>query len=978
MKGSLPPRNKVAAASRRCSKNAPTHLYPGVCAISIPALLSLGVALLPLATRAADLPPPAAHPVDFVKDIQPILSKSCLKCHGPEKQKNGFRVDVKSVAMKGGDTYGVAIKPGKSAESPLIRYVAGLEDDMLMPPKGDPLTPEQIGLLRAWIDQGADWPESASAKVDDPVKDHWAFKPLAKPPVPVITSPAAAASRIRNPIDAFVTAKLAEQGLTLSPEADRRTLIRRLYFILDGLPPTPEEVAAFVADTRPDAYEQLVDRLLASPRYGECWGRHWLDVIPFGETHGFEVNTPRENAWPYRDYVIQAFNNDTPYPRFMLEQLAGDTVGVDAATGFIVAAAALLPGQIGKDEESKLKARQDELNDMIAGSGGAFLGLTLHCARCHDHKFDPVSQNDYYAIQAIFAGVRHGERPLPTPDWERHKADAPAIRAKLDAAEMRLFEFEPLASTNGAKGLRRAPVNARSNVDRFAPMLARALRFTILATNENNRYEPCLDELEVFTADPRRPGNVALASAGAKVSASGTYPNSNKHRLEHLNDGAYGNDRSWISNTIGKGWVAVEFAKPETIDVVRWSRDREEVFRDRLPVDYRIEIETPEGEWRLVATSQDRAALSDKKTKPGIPPGLDGERLAAYHEAMGEATELQAKLRAVTEPPMVYAGRFEQPAPTHKLYRGDATQPREQVTPGAVTALGPPLQLPADAPERERRLAFARWLGDPRNPLPARVLVNRLWQYHFGEGIVSTPNDFGHNGARPTHPELLDWLAGEFVDSGWSIKHMQRLIVLSATWRQASAPRPEAMHKDAGSRLLWRFPPRRLDAEAIRDEMLSASGVLDLRMGGPGYSAFAPNFNYVRVYDPKPDYGPSDWRRMVYQTKVRMAQDSTFGAFDCPDAGQASPKRSRSTTPLQALNLFNSGFVTQQADLFAARLQRDSGDDVSRQVRRAFQLAFNRDPDAEESRVCETLARDHGLPTLCRVLLNSNEFLFIP
>jgi hypothetical protein len=337
-----------------------------------------------------------------------------------------------------------------------------------------------------------------------------------------------------------------------------------------------------------------------------------------------------------------------------------------------------------------------------------------------------------------------------------------------------------------------------------------------------------------------------------------------------------------------------------------------------------------------------------------------------------------AKLRSVTEPPMVYAGRFEQPAPTHKLYRGDATQPREQVMPGAVTALGPPLQLPADTPERERRLAFARWLGEPQNPLPARVLVNRLWQYHFGEGIVSTPNDFGHNGARPSHPELLDWLASEFVDSGWSIKQMQRLIVLSATWRQASAPRPEAMLKDAGSRLLWRFPPRRLDAEAIRDEMLSASGVLDLRMGGPGYSAFAPNFNYVRVYDPKPEYGPAEWRRMVYQTKVRMAQDSTFGAFDCPDAGQASPKRSRSTTPLQALNLFNSGFVTQQAGLFAARLQREIGDDAPRQVRRAFQLALNRDPDAEESSVCETLARDHGLQTLCRVLLNSNEFLFIP
>jgi hypothetical protein len=286
--------------------------------------------------------------------------------------------------------------------------------------------------------------------------------------------------------------------------------------------------------------------------------------------------------------------------------------------------------------------------------------------------------------------------------------------------------------------------------------------------------------------------------------------------------------------------------------------------------------------------------------------------------------------------------------------------------------------LPADAPERDRRVAFAKWLGDPQNPLPARVLVNRIWQHHFGEGIVNTPNDFGRNGAKPTHPELLDWLASEFVSSGWSIKHLQRLMVTSATWRQASAPNPTALQQDAASRWLWRFPPRRLEAEAIRDAMLVVSGALDLRMGGPGYSVFAPNSNYVRVYDPKPEYGPTEWRRMVYQTKVRMAQDSTFGAFDCPDAGQASPQRARSTTPLQALNLFNSGFVNQQAGLLAARLQREAGEDPAAQVRRGFRLTVLHEPDAEEARICGELAREHGLPVLCRVLLNANEFLFLP
>ncbi len=943
----------------------------------VPFFCALTIAMAP--APAKELPPPATRPVDFVADVQPLLHDTCLKCHGPEKQKNGYRVDVKSIAVKGGDTHGAAIVPGHSAESPLIKFVAGLDEDMLMPPKGERLTAEQIGLLRAWIDQGAVWPESASTPLEDPRKTHWAFQPVARPAVPAVPAPGVRV-RVRNPIDAFIAARLAEKGLTPSPEADPRTLVRRLHLILHGLPPTPRQVEAFVADARPDAYERLVEEMLASPRYGERWARHWLDVIPFGETHGFEVNTPRANAWPYRDYVIEAFNKDTPYPRFILDQLAGDTTGVDAATGFIVAAAALLPGQVGKDEESKLKARQDELNEMIAGAGGAFLGLTLHCARCHDHKFDPVTQSDYYAIQAIFAGVRHGDRPLTTPAAEEHRKDAPAIRARLETALVQLLDFEPLASADGrARSALRAPVHSRVNVDRFAPVKTQQLRFTILATSDNNLYEPCLDELEVFTAGPDR-HNVALASAGARVTSSGDYRDSTKHRLEHLNDGAYGNDRSWISNTRGHGWVQVELARPETIDVVRWGRDRELKFRDRLPVQYRIEVADDLGEWQTVAASGDRATYVDEKAAaPQIPPGLEDARLAAWHAASGAAKDLEKELRAVTEASMVYAGRFEQPGPTFKLYRGEASQRREQVGPGAVTAIGVSLHLPVEAPDRDRRVAFAQWLGDRQNPLPARVLVNRIWQHHFGEGIVSTPNDFGRNGARPSHPELLDWLADEFMSHGWSIKELQRLIVTSATWRQASAPEPKGLQKDAATRLLWRFPPRRLEAEAIHDSMLAVSGVLDLRMGGPGYSVFAPNSNYVRVYDPKPEYGPAEWRRMVYQTKVRMAQDSTFGAFDCPDAGQSSPHRARSTTPLQALDLFNSGFVNQQAELFAARLRREGGDEnLAAQIKRAFQLTVLREPAADEARVCAQLANQEGLPVLCRVLLNANEFLFIP
>jgi mono/diheme cytochrome c family protein len=895
--------------------------------------------------------PAASAAVDFLREVRPILDKHCHSCHGESKQKSGLRLDVKTAALKGGDYHAPAIQPGNAAASPLIQFVRGQHPDMLMPPKSEErLTAAEIATLTVWINEGAIWPDGVDVAQVTDKRNHWSFRPLPPP-------------TLEKSIDSFIRAKLAENGLTLNKEADRRTLIRRLYLVLHGLPPTPEEVAAFVADQDPLAFEKLVDRLLASPRYGERWARHWLDVIPFGETHGFEVNTPRDNAWPYRDYIIQAFNNDTPYPRFIMEQIAGDTVGVDAATGFIVAAAALLPGQIGKDEESKEKARQDELNDMISSAGGAFLGLTLHCARCHDHKFDPVTQQDYYAIQAIFAGVRHGERPLSSRKAEQDEREQAQLLPLLAAATHRLAGFEPLAGT----GIRE-PVHARRNIERFAPAAATKVRFTVLATSENNRYEPCLDELEVYTVDGR---NVALA---AKASASGSW-NSARHRLEHVNDGRYGNDRSWISTAKGGGWVELEWRSPAAIDTVVWGRDRLEKYQDRLPVKYRVEAFV-DGRWLSVASSDDRIATETAAISE--PRGLSG----AWQTAREEVAELEKKLRASAAGPMVYAGRFEQPGHTFKLYRGEAMQKREQVPPGAVEALGLPLRLPAETPEKERRVAFAKWLADPRNPLPARVLVNRLWQHHFGEGLVSTPNDFGLNGARPVNAELLDWLAAEFTRGGWSIKHMQRLIVTSAAWRQTSlipsSAAVTARQVDADNRLLWRFPSRRLEAEAVRDVMLATAATLDLRMGGPGYSVFAPNNNYVRVYDPKAGYGPAEWRRMIYQTKVRMAQDSTFGAFDCPDAGQASPRRARSTTPLQALNLFNSGFVTQQAQLFAARLEKDAGGGIPAQVRRAFELAFNRPPATDEAADCEQLVRDHGLAALARVIFNSNEFLFLP
>ncbi len=794
--------------------------------------------------------------------------------------------------------------------------------------------------------------------------EHWAFRPVARPAVPPISS-----GQARNPIDNFIFARLEKAGLKPSPEADRATLIRRLKFDLLGLPPTPEEIDAFVSDPAPDAYERLVERYLASPHFGERWARHWLDVVRFAESNGFEMNQPRPTAWPYRDYVIAAFNEDRPYDRFVREQLAGDALGADAATGFLVAGAW---DQV-KSPDPALTAQQraDELHDMVSTTGSAFLGLTVGCARCHNHKFDPVSMRDYYGLVAVFASVQHGERPLRSPEADQRRKEADELRRQLASLGAELQALEPLAQPKGPAG-RRLPVNARVNVERFAPVRAKFVRFVVEATNN---LEPCLDELEVFTsgAEPR---NVALASAGGKATSSGNFSAAPAlHRLEHVNDGHYGNGRSWISDEVGRGWVQVELREPALIDRVVWGRDREGVYADRLPTRYRIEVAAESGSWTVVASSADRLPFGS--AAPSVPAGLaDGEQ-ATYRRLVARRAELERRLAELERAAMVYAGRFTLPEPTRRLQRGGATQPREIIAPAALAAFGEPLKLAADAPEQQRRLALAKWITDPRHPLTARVIVNRLWQYHFGQGIVATPSDFGLNGGKPSHPELLDWLADELVTHAWSLKHVHRLIVLSATYRQAGAAHERGLAADAQDRLLWRFPPRRLEAEPLRDAVLAVSGKLDLRMGGPGFDLFEPNTNYVKVYMPKKEFGPPEWRRMIYQSKPRMQLDDTFGAFDCPDAGQIAPKRGSSTTALQALNLMNGRFLVQQAGFFGERLKREAGDDAPAQVRRGFRLAFGRSPSAEESAAAVALVRAHGLTAFCRAMLNANEFLYV-
>ena len=601
----------------------------------------------------------------------------------------------------------------------------------------------------------------------------------------------------RTPIDRFILDRLEAAGLHPSREASRVEWLRRVSFDLIGLPPTPEETAGFLADVRPDAFERVVERLLGSPRYGERWAQHWLDVVRYADTHGFEVNTERPNAWPYRDYVIGALNQDLPYDRFVREQIAGDSLGSDAATGFLVTASVLLPGQIGADDVSKRLARQDSLDEIVVNTGQTFLGLSIGCARCHDHKFDPILSRDYYAMQAFFAGVEYEEREIRNPAKEETRLEVAKIRGDLARLEL----------------------------------------------------------------------NPGLSPAAAR------------------------------------------------------------------------EVET----------------LGQRRK------------------------ELESRLKLLSASQRAFAGVFRRPDPIRRLRRGDPEQPMEAVAPGIPAVLGT-LTLSEDTPEAERRLALANWLARPEHPLTSRVLVNRIWQGHFGTGIVETPSDFGHNGARPSHPELLDWLATELIRRGGSLKAMHRLIVLSATYRQSvgeARSMAAGLKLDSGDRLLWRFPSRRLESEVIRDSMVSVSGRLDFKAGGRGFDLFNQRGG-LSGFKPVESYQGEGLRRMIYAHKVRREREAVFGAFDCPDAGQSTARRRESTTPLQALNLFNSRFTLEASEALAKRVRTESGATPKLQVRAAYRLALSRAPDADEETEAVTFLQTHGLTGFCRALFNCNEFLVYP
>jgi hypothetical protein len=787
-------------------------------------------------------------------------------------------------------------------------------------------------------------------------EESWAFRSLGSTAkLPLV------AAWGSNAVDSFISEKLIERGLTPSQPTDRATLIRRVHLTVLGLPPSPDEIDVFLNDTAPDAYNRLLDRVLSSPRFGERWAQHWMDVIRFAETWGFETNAFREQAYHYRNWLIEFLNDDLPFERFVMEQIAGDATGVDAATGFLVAGPANLPGQIGKDIESQRQARQDELDEVIKTVSEGFWGLTVACARCHDHKFDPIPQRDYYALQAVFSGLRYGHRRLRGEENLRWAQGLPATRAKL----------EGLRDEREAKRQRwnlRPSINSASQEHSFAKRTTDAIRIVINATA--NGGAPSLHEVEVWSSEEES-RNVALALNGGKPTASSYSLNANQSRHpDNLVDGRA--EFPWVADASGPAWVQIQLPGLASINRVIWKQGGAS-----FPVDYQIELINADGEWEPVADPYDQMLhLDDRRALDSIRlNGVEPEAISEILRLNREITQTEAERRRLTAGPQVFAGFFQTPENTFKLRRGDPMQRREAIGPDLPSLFGS-LNLGAESKDLDRRIALARSIASHDRPLAWRVMVNRTWQHYFGTGLVKTPSDFGFRGGDPSHPELLDWLVRRWQESGGNFKSLHRLILGSVTFQQAGQSRSKALSIDAESRWLWRFPPRLLEAESLRDAILSASGNLNLKMFGEGFNFFH-NRGGLSDYRPKVDFGEEEFRRMVYSTKMRMTSVEIFGAFNCPDAGQMTAARSQSVTPIQALNLFNSQFVVTQAKAFSDRVISTSSGDLNESGQSAIRIAFGREATAEELAELVDLAAEHGLESVCRVLLNASDFVML-
>ncbi len=996
-----------------------------VCAL----LVALLIALVGRFPAVAQAPP-------FDQTVAPLLIERCIDCHSGAKPKGKLDLTRKAAAAK-------VIVAKNLKDSVFWQRIESGE----MPPK-KPLNPAEKAIFRAWIEAGAVW----GLDPIDPIRvtsskragsDWWALQSVQQPELPQVKKK----DWPRTGIDHFILAKLEAEGLTPSPEADARMLVRRLYFDLVGLPPTDiDEVEKAWRGVDAQLQAGLVDQLLGRPQYGERWARHWLDVVRFGESHGFEHDELRRNAWPYRDWVIQALNSGLPYDEFARLQIAGDILKVNdpsaiTATGFLVAGGYDSVGQGQQSAAMKAVVRSDELEDIVGTIGQTFLGLTVQCARCHDHKFDPVRIEEYYRLSAAVAGVRHGERDITSAAWRL-------------AHEKRIAELNrEIAQLRQALDLLEKPIRAKILADRkkdekvlpaFLPKPLARWDFSRSLKDDVAGVEVKLHEGAAIKAvGLHLPGGNAYASTpplsksiNAKTLVAVVRLNDLKQRggagisLQSLDGQLFdaivfgereagrwmpGSDGFRRTRDVGGPPEAEAPSRPVHLAITYQADGTITMFRDGVAYGkpYKatgfLTLEAnksmllfglrhlPVGGNKHLAGTIVRAELYDRALTPRevaatagaitdyvadeeIDRRLEDVTRGQRHKLLRLIADASTKRGAEAPATRVYAVAPRVPEATYLLERGNPAQKGALLAPGAVAALKLPADfgLKPDASDAERRRKLAEWITDAKNPLFSRVMVNRLWHYHFGVGLVETPSDFGFNGGRPSHPELLDWLATEFARSGYSIKHMHRLIVMSATYRQASRHRPEAGKRDADNRWLWRRSPQRLEAEALRDSILAVAGQLNLQRGGPGYQDFKLTVRgATHYYNPIDTDDPALYRRSIYRTAARSGRSGFLDAHDCPDPSTVAPRRALTTTPLQALALMNGGFVLRMADRFAERLKKEAGADVRKQIGRAYELAYGRHATDEEVARVRPVVEQHGLAAFCRAVFNSNEFVYV-
>jgi Protein of unknown function (DUF1553)/Protein of unknown function (DUF1549)/Planctomycete cytochrome C len=858
-------------------------MYRGAIPVVLTVLASVGVSAL-LGAQSTPASPTSA--TLFTTRVQPIIEKRCLSCHGEAVRMSDLDLRSRESALRGG-AHGPAVVPGNAEQSRLYRLIAGL-DEPSMPMRGTPLEPEQVAAIKQWIDQGAAWEASTLSAGD--ARAYWAFKLPVQAPVPV-------AGHSTNPIDRFLENTRTQHGLTSAPRADPRTLVRRAYLDLLGLPPTPAQVDAFVGDRSPNAWERLVDALLASPHYGERYGRMWLDVARYADSAGFEYDMHRPNAWRYRDYVIKSFNTDKPYNRFLIEQIAGDEMDGRTDDSLIATGFLRMGPRVLFREKDNPERRYDYLDEILGTLGKGTLGLTVNCARCHDHKFDPISQKDYYALEASIFGYVETEVPLAP------KAEAEAYLAKNAQIDSRIAPIK-----SAIEQLER-PYRDRLQREQLARKFPEAIQ-RVIAKPEKERTE----------------GEALLA---AQVLKAVGVSSAQVDRALSPDDGAR-------KKELTRAIAALEAERPRPLPMA-------EIVTD--------------GDYRSSPLGEGDDTISCPKCRipvPGAGPFLH------------------------TGP-----GRYE-PPPSYLLIRGDVESHGPLMKPGFIEAITygtPATEIPRpDGRTSGRRLALAQWIASPENPMTARVIVNRLWQKHFGRGIVATLENFGKMGERPTHQDLLDWLAVEFVNGGWSLKRISKLMMMSDAYQMASAFDDSVDAKsDPENLYLWRFRPQRLDAEIIRDSMLAVGGNINLEVGGEPIFPFLSKDILAGQYRGKwvntPE-GPAAWRRSVYVYRRRSLPYPMFDTFDHPDMNFTAGARHVSTVPTQALTLLNNPFAVSEAALFADRVKRDANDPRS-QVDLAYRIALARPATANEIAVGAELIVKQSLAAFTHVVLNLDEFVYL-